>query len=260
MGTISKALELLGFFSTTKGEIGLSEFVRLAKRDKATVHRHLSELEENGYLEQHPVSRAYRLGPALLRLASVREATFPTRLLLAPIVVELSETVGELAHASLLQGDVLTPVFHADPRLHGTQVHFDPAEVLPLHATSSGIAVLAFSSPALLQRVLNRPLTLHTSKTVTQSEHLRALVEEVRETGLAAKAGTFDEDVGSQAVPLFGDGGRVIGALAVAEPLSRFKPERQQEIAMQLKSAARHASLSLGALEAELPRFFNNTQ
>jgi len=79
MGTISKALDLLGHFSSTRSQIGLTEFVTLTRRDKATVHRHLSELEQNGFLEQHPQTRAYRLGPALLRLAAVREAAFPMR-------------------------------------------------------------------------------------------------------------------------------------------------------------------------------------
>ena len=90
MGTITKALDLLTHFSAARPEIGLSQFVRLSGRDKATVHRHLTELEANGYLEQNPVSRAYRLGPALLRLAAVREAASPTRDLLRPIVADLA--------------------------------------------------------------------------------------------------------------------------------------------------------------------------
>ena len=80
MGTITKALELLNLFSRTKPEIGLMEFARLSGRDKATVHRHLTELEENGFVEQHPQTRAYRLGPAILRLTAVREVALTTLL------------------------------------------------------------------------------------------------------------------------------------------------------------------------------------
>ena len=107
MGTVTKALELLDHFSALRSEIGLGDFVRLTGRDKATVHRHLAELEQNGFLEQDAVSRAYRIGPALLRLAAVREAAFPVRRLLRPIVTDLAEAVGELAHATLLQGCLL---------------------------------------------------------------------------------------------------------------------------------------------------------
>ena len=100
--------------------------------DKATVHRHLSELEQNGFLEQHPVTRAYRLGPAILRLSAVRETTNPLRSVVRPIILELSNEVGELVHFSLLQGLNLSPVHNADPRIHGTQVFFEEAELLPL--------------------------------------------------------------------------------------------------------------------------------
>ena len=129
MGTITKALDLLNFFAKQKPEIGLTEFVRLVNRDKATVHRHLTELMENGFLEQNPVTRAYRLGPAILRLSGVREATHPLRSVLRPIVEDIARQVGELTHVSLLQGDVLSPALHFDPMTHGTQVAFDGVEL-----------------------------------------------------------------------------------------------------------------------------------
>ena len=115
MGTITKALSLLNQFSRQRPEIGLIEMTKITGRDKATVHRHLSELTENGFLEQNAVSRLYRLGPAILRLASVRETNHPIRRILRPIVEEAAETIGELAHFSLLQGDILSPVFHHEP-------------------------------------------------------------------------------------------------------------------------------------------------
>ncbi|WP_323780867.1 IclR family transcriptional regulator [Thalassovita sp.] len=253
MGTITKALELLNQFSSTRSEIGLGEFVRLSGRDKATVHRHLSELEENGFLEQDPSSRAYRLGPALLRLSAVREAAFPVRALLRPIVFELAEAVGELAHASLLQGDLLSPVFHSDPRLHGTQVHFDESETLPLHATSSGLAALSFLPEALRDQLLSQPLKALTSKTITNPAVLRHMIEQVRRTGWSQLDSTFDQEVASQAAPLFGENGQVVGAIAVAVPLVRADFDRMRTITPKLSEAARSATRSLGGQYPDFP-------
>lgn len=253
MGTITKALDLLTHFSAARAEIGLSQFVRLSGRDKATVHRHLTELEQNGFLEQNPASRAYRLGPALLRLAAVREAALPTRDLLRPIVADLAEKVGELAHASLLQADGLSSLCHADPRLHGTQVHFDEAEILPFHATASGLAVLAFAGPELAERVLSEPLAPVTERTIVEPSHLLQVIEEVRRLGFSQLMGTFDEEVASQAAPVFGPENRVIGALAVAVPTVRASRDRLQEITFDLCRAARAASRSLGGTSPTLP-------
>lgn len=253
MGTITKALDLLNFFSSSRSEIGLAEFVRLSSRDKATVHRHLTELEQNGFLEQDSASRAYRLGPALLRLSAVREAAYPVRRLMRPIVIELSERLGELAHASLLQGDMLSPVFHADPRRHGTQVHFDESERLPLHATAGGLAVLAFARRDLADRVLRKSLPALASKTVTDPNRLREMMETVRRQGFSQLNSSFDEEVASQGAPLFGQSGQVIGALSVAVPIGRATPETLKVISASLQEAARAATLSLGGHYPQFP-------
>lgn len=246
MGTITKALDLLSLFTAHRAEIGLGEFVRLTGRDKATVHRHLTELHDNGFLEQHPTTRAYRLGPAILRLAALRETLFPVRRLLQPLVAELSQTMGELVHASLLQGDALSPVAHADPHTHGVQVHFDPAEMLPLHATSSGLAVLAFLPPGTQTRVLAAPLRAHTTRTVTDPDALQASLTRIRQTGLAHVESGFDEEVASIGTPLFGEGDRLVGAMAIAVPTVRADAARLTEMAGALHAMADRASRSLG--------------
>lgn len=248
MGTITKALDLLGCFALDRAEIGLGEFVRLTGRDKATVHRHLTELAENGFLEQNPDTRAYRLGPALLRLSTLRETLFPVRRLLRPIVTMLSDATGELAHASLLQGDAMSPVVHADPCLHGVQVHFDTSELLPLHATSSGLAALSFCADTFRDKVLTRPLSIHTDQTISDPDHIRHLIEETRKYGICTVTGAFDEGVSSVGAPLFGEGGRVAGALAVAIPTVRATPEKLRDIAQRLLTEAQHASTALGGV------------
>ncbi|WP_300531388.1 IclR family transcriptional regulator [uncultured Mameliella sp.] len=251
MGTITKALELLNLFSRTKPEIGLMEFARLSGRDKATVHRHLTELEENGFVEQHPQTRAYRLGPAILRLTAVREATHPVRRILRPIVDTLAHDVGELCHCSLLQGDMLSPVYHADPMIHGTQVHFDEAEMLPLHATSSGLALLAFSPPVMAERVLTRPLSAYTDQTLTDPSFLRSVLADVRQDGLCNLDQAFDSEVCSVGGPLFGPEGMPIGAMSVAVPAVRAKRTKIDEIRTALRGAIRQATVSTGGI---LPR------
>lgn len=255
MGTISNALGLLELFSPDRAEIGLSDAVRLSRRDKATVHRYLTELAENGFLEQNPDSRAYRLGPALLRLSALRETLFPMRKLLQPIVVELSETVGELAHASLLQNEEMSPLVHADPKLHGVQVHFDIAEMLPLHATSSGIAALAFRPDAAIRQHIARPLRKHTARTVANPDQLLELIEGVRSYGLCTQSDAFEDGVSSVGAPVFGGGGRIVGALAVALPTTRATPQKTRAIADALRRSALQATVALGG---SLPKPFKD--
>ncbi|MCB1386859.1 MAG: IclR family transcriptional regulator [Nitratireductor sp.] len=246
MGTISKALDLLNFFSRRTPEIGLGEFVRLSGRDKATVYRHLVELEANGFLEQDARSRAYRLGPAVLRLAGVREATHPVRSLLRPIVEQLARDTGELAHVSLLQGRMLSPICHYDPHLHGTRVNFNEAEMLPLHATSSGVAVLAFSPRGLLDKVLAGKLKAYSPHTITDPQTLTDTVRKAAAQGFSQMGRGFDEEVTSQAAPVFDTTGEAIGAISVALPMVRAEAGKLRTIAAELVAAANAASHLLG--------------
>lgn len=252
MGTITKALGLLDFFSRARPEIGLGEFVRLSGRDKATVHRHLVELEANGYLEQNQSTRAYRLGPALLRLSGVREASNPIRRLVRPVVTALSAKVGELVHFSLLQGMALSPVFHADPQQHGTQVHFDESEILPLHATASGLAVLAFADPTLRKKVLAQPLGAYTRRTPTDPTALSALLDEVRRCGVSRLDRAFDDEVVSQGAPIFDQSGEVIGALSIAVPTVRARTDDLRAMSCDLLDAAGAITRSLGGAYPDL--------
>jgi hypothetical protein len=79
MSSVIKALDLLSHFSASQPEIGLSQLCRIAKRDKATTYRHLQALEVTGFIEQNSATKHYRLGPAVLQLAEIREATVPRK-------------------------------------------------------------------------------------------------------------------------------------------------------------------------------------
>jgi IclR family acetate operon transcriptional repressor len=248
MGTISKALKLLNEFSSSRPEIGLSEFKQISNQDKATVYRHLSELEANGFVEQNPYTKNYRLGPAVLRLAAVRERTFPARAAVSTWVDALSRQLGELVHVSLYQGDSMSPLYHADIQIHGTRVYFDEAELLPLHATSAGLAMLAFGPDDLLEKVLASPLEDYSGMTITDPAALVEAVVRARKDGFAVSNQGFEKEVYSLAMPIFGKNLEMVGTLSVALPVSRMNEEMRKNIISGLRSGSANVSDALGGV------------
>lgn len=248
MGTITKALNLLNHFCPGRAEIGLTEFRTLSGQDKATVHRHLIELAANGFLEQNPVTRGYRLGPAILRLAAVRERLFPARTIVAPIVERLASELGELVHVSLREGLHLSPLIHHDALIHGTRVYFDEAELLPLHATASGHAMLAFGPEHLLPDTLKEDLVATTAHTITDPVRLTEIVDDVRVCGIAFVDQGFETDVSSFAAPLFGDQPEAIGTIAVAVPTLRMTDDMKRRIRAALPGTAAEVTDKLGGV------------
>ena len=68
MTTVDKALNLLGFFSLSRPEWGLSDLARNAALDKATALRLLRSMQRHELIEQDPETRRFRLGKAFLTL------------------------------------------------------------------------------------------------------------------------------------------------------------------------------------------------
>jgi len=246
MGTVTKALTLLTYFNRSRNVIGLSEMSRLSGVNKATVHRMLGELQQQGFVEQVGSSREYRLGPALLRLASLREASVPTREIAMQILRNLSDLVHETTHFSLLHGDVLSTTAFAYSQAHGTRVTMEDASVLTLHSTSSGLAVLAYSDKTYVNHTLAKNLAQHTHKTITDPDVLKAMLAPIRAKGFSEIQGGFEADVHSFGAPIFDSSQRCIGAIAIAAPITRVSQELRETIARELPKAAAELTRLIG--------------
>ncbi len=246
MGTVTKALSLLGFFDRDRALLGLSEMTRLSGMNKATVHRMLTELQAMGFVEQVGSAREYRIGPAVLRLASLREVAFPAREVSLPVLRRLADATGETAHAALLEGARLAMLSYAYSSRHGTRVMMDDAGILPLHATASGLAVLAFGDPSLAKAVLDVPLARYTAGTITDPGRLRRTLDTIRRSGIAESLGGFEADVHGFAVPLHDQSGGCVGSLAVAAPVARITDAMATAIRDELRAAGEELSGLLG--------------
>lgn len=246
MGTVTKALSLIGLFSRARPELGLSELARLAGLNKTTTYRLMGELAQQGFVEQVGADRAYRLGPAFLRLAALREHAVPMRETVQQVLGDLAAATGETAHFSQVQGETLSTLAYAYGTAHATSVLMDDAELLTFHGTSSGLAVLAFSPDDFVDRMLARPLNARTPETVTDADAIRAALPRIRQDGVAFSIGGFEVDVFSHAAPVFDAAAQVTGAVAVAAPVTRMSPDLRALIRAEVIARARHLTRLTG--------------
>lgn len=254
MGTVDKALALLRHFSVQSPELGLSELARRAAYDKTTTLRCLTALERNGFVEQDPESRKYRLGLAPINLAQIREQSAPVRAVFQRALDDLARALGETAHGTLLMGAQLLPVGISTPD-RALFVHFDPSETLPWHATASGIAVAAFQPVAVQQSFLAAAdgFEAYTRSTPIDRAAVAAWIAACRRDGVARAEATFEDDVIGTAAPVFGPAGLSIGAVAVAAVALRFTPDHDQRITAAVKAAARTITRDLGGVIPDAP-------
>jgi DNA-binding IclR family transcriptional regulator len=92
---------------------------------------------------------------------------------------------------------------------------YSQGATVPVHATAMGKALLAFSTPALVDLVLRRGLTAFTPFTLTAPDRFRRALATVRLRRLAVAHRELELNRSALAVPVFGSGGPVLGAIEV---------------------------------------------
>ncbi|ABD56428.1 IclR family transcriptional regulator [Jannaschia sp. CCS1] len=249
MSSATKTLELLAHFTTARPEIGLSAMCRLAGRDKATTYRHLQSLEEVGFVEQNPTNKMYRLGPALLQLAQTREATVPRKAAAEAALARLANATGETSHVSVLSGSTVYALASCESHSHSTRVIID-VDILPLHATGSGLCALAFGPSELMDVVGDAP-EVFTPRTPATGAQVARAVAQTRDTGFAQSDRHYGEDTHSISAPIFDQTGHYAGAVTVASVATRFTPALGDCMKHHLVMAARDITRNWGGT---LPR------
>ncbi|CAN7224488.1 IclR family transcriptional regulator [Devosia sp. LjRoot3] len=252
MSTVGKAVTLLEAFDVHRPQLGLTELARLTGFDKATARRLLLSLASHGMIEQNETTRLYRLGPALVRFARIREAHFPFLESARSFVVALAEETGETAHLSEFDTDFLTSVY-VEESPQANRISVSIGDRFPLHATASGLAFLAAARPDYVDAYLSRPLERHTRFTLTAPNLLRQHLGEIRQRGYSISDQGRAQGVFSVGAAILDGGGLPIGALAVASPAVRASGDTAER-------HGRAVMLAAGKISARLNGRATNTK
>lgn len=238
MSTVAKAISLLEMLGRSEPELALADLARHAGFDKATTRRLLLSLMEHGLVEQDEGTRRYRLGAGLGRLALMREAQFPFLRTAAPLVEALATETGETVHLSEYSRRGLITV-HVVESAKANRVSVALGEFLPMHATASGIAFLAFTEDRVRQAILAGPLPAFTPFTVSSAAALAEQVAATRARGHSIGSQGFEEGVQSVAAPILGADGFAIGTIAIAAPQVRVLEGDIERYGASVADAAR---------------------
>jgi DNA-binding IclR family transcriptional regulator len=230
--SIRRAFAVLG--ALDEGPLGVTEVAERATLPKSTAARLLATLVAEGAVEQVPGDTSYRLGPRLVTLAGgfslVRSVTAVGR----PVLVELAAASGEAAGLGVSDGDLIHYVDQVDTP-NPVLVRDWTGARAPLHAVSSGQVLLAFRTPAAIERYLAQPsLERFTDHTLADAESIRERLRDVRRRGYAWAIEEFDAGISSVAAPIADGSGEVIAAVHIHGPSYRFPTPGTENAMAQL--------------------------
>jgi len=245
IATVERAADVLTLFSEVRDRtLGVTEIATSLGLSKAAVHRILTSLRTRGYIEVDEESHRYGLGPASFALGLSYLARLDVRGAAAPELAALAATSQETSTLSVLAGD---------SRIYVDQV-IAPREIVmsvplgqrfPLHAGSSGKALLAFGADEQVERIVTAPLPAFTATTMTDVGALRAELAAIRARGYATSAGERQAGAASVAAPVFDHAGRPVAAISICGPAERLQG-RLQDCGRLLLASAIRVSAKLG--------------
>ncbi|MBY3595955.1 IclR family transcriptional regulator [Rhizobium bangladeshense] len=220
VAAVERAASLLEAFTDRDFSLSLGELSRRVELDKSTVLRIARSLAKHGLLVRNE-DGSWRLGPKLMKLGNIYQSTFRASDIIEPLLAQLVDQTGESAAVYAREGDERVCLFRHDSHQsirHSARV----GDTMPLDLGAPGRVILAFNGKT------------------------GSVYDEIRQKGFYATFGERDPQVASLAVPIFRDGDKLFGSLALTGPPARFTEEAIKRNLETLQMAARRLSAAMG--------------
>ena len=227
--SVDRALKLLDGVAAA-APAGETAGVLAAQCDinRATAWRLLGTLEAHGLVERDPSTNRYKVGLALIRMSAAAGYDGLVRRT-RPILERVSAQTGETANLAVAGLYGVTYVGEAAPP-SVLAISWLAREV-PLHATSTGKAFLAWLPPEEALRLLEKPLRRFTDTTVTDPKLLLDELVETRARGYAECAGELEPTLYGVSAPVLNAAdARPMAVFSIWGPVSTVPVSRFPEL------------------------------
>jgi DNA-binding IclR family transcriptional regulator len=245
MTAAQRALAILECFDQDHLLLTLSELSRRSTLSLSTTHRLVGELRDWGALERSADGR-YAIGMRILELGSLEPQGMRLRDVALPFLGDLQAATNANVHLAVRDGHDVVYVESLRARA-GATVLSRLGGRWPLHATGTGLVLLAFAPHEFREEVLTSRLQRFTDRTITDPDELRRVLADVRRSGVGIVEDSITSDCTSVGVPIRGPRDRIVGAVAVTVPSSTPTPHA---VLPALSATARAISRGLGAPSA----------
>ncbi|MGI5869415.1 MAG: IclR family transcriptional regulator [Kiritimatiellia bacterium] len=245
--SLKKALDILSmlaFDDLAREGIALTEVARRMAMPVNTVHNLLKTMAVCGYVSQTEIG-TYRAGPRMTEMGRLNRllasAAAPE---MQRHLAQLSDTLDEaLVLAALVDGQRVT-LCEATPN-QAVGVNAAVLESRSLYAVPTGRVLAAYAEPEALERLIERNgLPGADWNDIHHRQALNHARAELRARGHEQIA-PDGPDLVSFAVPVLGEGGRLLATLGCHAPLFRCDTQRQTAILARLKRASNDFSTLL---------------
>jgi DNA-binding IclR family transcriptional regulator len=246
---VDRALDVLSAVADADSPQTIQQIAERAELSITTTFRLLRTLQQQGYVMPSPQDGRYVLGFRVLELAHALLRQVDVVGVARPFVMDLRNRIGETVCLAVRSGEYHVRALQAE----GTQPLrrvLVIGERMPLYAGSVGKLFLAAASDREIEEYLGHTeLVPFGEATPTDPATVWQQIGQVRERGYSESINERGHGGAGLATPIYGPDGRVVAALEISGPASRFTPEVRQAWIETGRETARAVSRALGYRE-----------
>jgi IclR family transcriptional regulator, KDG regulon repressor len=247
IGSVQRAIDILNLFDKVTSELGITEIARALDLPKSTAAGLIYTLEENGYLDQNPNTRKYRLGFKLAERTGILLSQFDLRKIATPILQDLRDNCNESVNLGIRDDNDIVYI----ERIHGHNMLGIRSEIGKrerIHSTALGKTIISTLPEAEIDLFLENydflPVTI---KTITNRNKFLDELLITRQRGFALD--DQENEIGGRCVaaPIFDLSGKAVAAISISVPFQRMPDSLIDHLGHQVLEAAQEISRQLGA-------------
>ncbi|MDW5593433.1 IclR family transcriptional regulator [Conexibacter stalactiti] len=248
IASVDNALTLLAMVGQ-QDSIRISEASRALGVVPSTASRLMAMLQYHDLVVHDPETRAYRAGPALMRIGLNVVERMDVRRIVRPFLERLAQELDETIHFLVLDGTSVMFVDGVESR-RAVRTTRRNGEVRPAHCTSGGKAMLAtLSRDELHRRYPDDRVSPCTPRSVTSRGQLERELAAVDRRGYATSVQESEPDIAALGAAIKSPSGALIGAFSVSLPMTRYSRATFAAMVDPLLATARDASEQLAFAE-----------
>jgi IclR family transcriptional regulator, KDG regulon repressor len=244
--TIEKAILVLKSFTEWNSLLSTTELSKKLGTNAPTISRILTTLKKHDFVEQDASTRRYRLGPAVAQMARAFNRNMDGEIvgIAKPIVDKLRDDIGETVNIEILTGNNIYLAYTAKTP-NPVSLTIGVGDQVKPHAHAGAKAIVAFCEPSEIESWLSRELLTLNENTITDTERLREIYREIRQTGVAYDWEEYLHGIKAIGAPIFNHKDHPVAAIIIVVPSYRMGKKWDSYFIDMLKEAANKISKGL---------------
>lgn len=232
---VDRVCDVLDILANSQEPVTLTTVAEVSNLPKSSAFRYLAVLEERGYVARDEPTGLYELGPAF-RPQHTRAMEDLTRVGL-PLIQLLRDRFMETTNIAILDGTSILYVAVAESP-HRMRVASRIGDRGAIHSTALGKAICSQLPESRVLAILDASgMPASTPRTITERGQYLAELREVRAKGFAVD--DTEDQRGSRCVAVMVSGLEVPAGLSVSAPSNRLSVDSVEEVARDLRKAAK---------------------